>query len=567
MISLESGRRIFSGKEEKQHPESLDEKLKRIKEIVITLTDEQFQKLGVVGYQMGYNEGAPFCEAATLTRGKFLRVCEDKINADREFDKAMFEIVQASGSEFSGKNENWIAAVSNKRRIDAELTIFVDLSTEVGILTTNKKISTPKTVSEPRSTITERLRNKKEMVRQIIGNMGQGAKDIVSTLTVKRKNNETENVRKEEQVETQEKKRGLIWIVILSEKERKERLRNWLWGHAITDDEREQFEKEELGAPKKTEVTESMVESRTLPGTKLIQKYWESNAVGRWKKEGLRKIDVERRIKVLKALGAVSARHAKVAFSVAAVSGVDAATFLVRDRRGRLVLAGLAFFMFLVNNQDTLLNQAYSLSGGLGNIDLGQSFPVAHAFPDAGGIYLSVPQAHTFSNAESINLNDQPHVLFSTDDAQHISSSVATTNAPVYTYLPLDSMDSPAIGLHDSPTETSIPAAIQEVVQKPLLSGIQSGMPIEPQVRALAEKLPGDFNNNYYRLLVDSFNQFSDKFETTARAMTNASSLDQTHIQAAKDQLDAIAKLKQGDVDPSSKVGFDTLMKAMRYWR
>lgn len=347
-----------------------------------------------------------------------------------------------------------------------------------------------------------------------------------------------------------------------------------LKGQELTGEARERFLKTGVLAQ---EFIKQNAENASK-GLSSLKNYWEVYALNKWREASLPDVDIKRRLKVLRALGPAA--------SLTAAAGVEAANFALRDPRGRLLVGAAALTYMLIANPEISSNIQHfvgnlQLPGGVEALtppplDSIPQFPTPDATP-ASPSFTPEPLPHhgqlippdatpphvepDMSGAVPLDRLDIP-----TPHPESLGGEQLSTT-PTSEQLTPDVQLSP-----ETSAETVTSATLSPEVNSNLetvFNQIKIGEPIDTQLKKLAESLPGNASDNYYSLLKEAFAKYQDNFQTTAQAIIDSSSsFSPEQVQQAKDQLEAITKLRQDtSLTGDSNEGYSSFMKAMHYWR
>lgn len=311
---------------------------------------------------------------------------------------------------------------------------------------------------------------------------------------------------------------------------------------------------------------------RVSHGLDLLQRYWEIYAVSKWREAKLPNLDVQRRMKLLRGIGAASLDRAARVGSMGTAMSVEGAVMLqqlARNPKGRVALGLAAIALGLALSPEI----RDGLQDMLSNVNLGSIDLANLQLPDLGGGNL--PDVGTGGN---FPLDQGPQ------GPVDIGNIPAPDSTPVsgVTVIP-DS--TPISGVSVTPDVSSLPGAPSGVETTPpglevspsletpagfinigeSLQNINPRQPLEAQVRTIA----GGVNETYYNLLQGAFEQFKDNFLTTAQTIVNnPSNYTPEQVSIAQQQLQAAAQM---DLDPSliqgSQQWYDTIMRATHFWR
>lgn len=319
---------------------------------------------------------------------------------------------------------------------------------------------------------------------------------------------------------------------------------------------------------------------RAAFGVEVTRRFIEVSAVGRWIESGMKGPDVARRLKVLRAAGAVSAAYAEKAGLLAAATVVEVAA----NPNARKVVGvglGVASLAAMAINAPHVIDglNSFLQAGGIPNFDLASAFPNiqfggGEAIPGAEAA-APVPGTEAIiggsppTGVESVgSLGPTGPAGPFVGGAEAGVPNVAPVAGPEVAAPVPEANAVTSAGAENATPPAAEAAAIPQTPDQ-ATSQIQVGQPIEAQARTIAPTLPGNPTDNYYRLLEDSFQRFADNFQSTANAMVTAApgTYDTTQVSQAQDQLNAISQLRQGLVDASTQEGYNLLMRAMHFGR
>ncbi len=258
-------------------------------------------------------------------------------------------------------------------------------------------------------------------------------------------------------------------------------------------------------------------------GLDMLNRYWEIYAVGKWSESGMSGVDVQRRLKMLRGIGAASLGRVASVSAAAGMEGASMVARLAKDRKGQVALTVAAAALALALSPEIRDNLQQLLNG-----------------VDFGGLQLP-------ASTPDIDISSVPTVTPDLNIGPEIQTSVPT----------------PDVLSNVVSTVPDIASAIQS--PETLINSLIPGQPLEAQARQLA----GGVNETYYQLLQDGFDQFKGNFLTTAQTIVNNSAnYTPEQLSLAQDQLQAAARLDQ---DPSlikgTQAWYDTIMKAAHFWR
>lgn len=329
---------------------------------------------------------------------------------------------------------------------------------------------------------------------------------------------------------------------------------------------------------------------RVARGIEGLRRYWQVFAAEHW--SGLSRQDFSRRMKLLGAAGAASARRAPIVVAGAGLAGVELGSRMVRmvrDPRGRVALLGVGALALALNAHNVSDNIQQILS----NIHIPDvNLPAEGWFtlPEGGvgfegGAAAAPPGAEVGAGGLEAGGAEAAGPVVGTEGGVPPAEAAAPPGeAPTVAEAAAPGAEGTAeaegggtevAGAEEATAETGETAGEEAAGAEagPLsvdqaIGEIEQGEPLDPQIRGLAERMEGNATENYYNLLQTSFERFIDNFETTARAVVdNPDAYDAATVERAQNQLRAINDIRTQGVDPSTPEGYNLLTTAMRYWR
>lgn len=351
-------------------------------------------------------------------------------------------------------------------------------------------------------------------------------------------------------------------------------------------------------------------EGQVTEAVEAVRTYWNTHAVKRWQEMGLKKKEIQDRVKLMNAIGSASLKNAvkkvkaapyelakggKLAGKgmlragsfaggatlaawdglslVGVKGGAEAFKFLGEHKKVRMGLAvGLPIALVFLSNPHMMDNITGWLGGGLhlaaatgSGVDLAGNLPSFDA-----GIVSSGSYSPTV-DISSINTADMGNQIVSSDPSYHIDANIdagasnvvsAPTGSGEVTVFDSSSVN---VGADTLSTSDGMNNSLSSVNIAELVTKIQPGQPVGVQIAELAKGMPGDTQENTRKLFEKIWEVDGWNFESTSRAILDGvgGTYTDTQIRFAQRAADAADLIKR---DPSSATQ-QVYEYATHYWR
>ena len=314
--------------------------------------------------------------------------------------------------------------------------------------------------------------------------------------------------------------------VMLAGREAGGEVREWFVNHAATAAE-----------------TLKGVKEATEKGLDALGRYWELYSIGRWKDLGLSREDISDRMKLLRAATAASVKRAATIGAATGLDGVNLASRLVRDPRGRLLIGAAALAFGVASHPQEVQHIIDGIQNGIQGMQSGgMDFSNISSFFSGGEVHASVgaPDLGSLPNMPGVTVAAAPDVG-------------------------VDTGFSPAPEADFTPSLVST----ENVIPQDILDAVVHGQPIEPQALRLAQEVPGvNPTEAFSDIMKNTFFGNLDNFRSTAEAIINGPGYSALEKAVAQNQLNAIRTLQSNpNIDPGSVDGLALLRQAAHFWR
>ncbi|MBI2590621.1 MAG: hypothetical protein HYW33_01940, partial [Candidatus Blackburnbacteria bacterium] len=307
--------------------------------------------------------------------------------------------------------------------------------------------------------------------------------------------------------------------VMLAGREAGGEVREWFVNHAATAVE-----------------TLKGVKEATEKGLDALGRYWEAYSVGRWKDLGLSREDISDRMKLLRAATAASVKRAATIGATTGLDGVDLASRLVRDPRGRLLIGAAALAFGVASHPQEVQHIINGIQDGIQNVqNSGLDISNLSSFFTGGG---EVHAGAVTAPVDTPDLGSPPGVV----------EAVA-----------------PDVGVE----AVAAPVEVESVIPQDILDAVVHGQPVEPQALRLAQEVPGvNPTEAFLGILKGTLFGNLDNFKSTAETILREPGYSALSKAIAQNQLNAIAIIeKNPNIDLNSPDGLALLKQADHLWR